>query len=244
MSLPGPTPPDSPFTVSPLGQPVGLPVVGWKPPPWPPRVVLEGRYCRMLPLSVERDGEALDAQLRVGAPESFWTYLPYGPFLSREEFRAWLAVQEKETDPLFFTLIDRHSDKVVGLSSYLRINPPAGSVEVGHVLFSPAMQRSTVATEAMYLLMKQAFALGYRRYEWKCDALNAKSRAAATRLGFQFEGIFRQALVYKGRNRDTAWFSILDSEWPKIEARLNRWLDPENFDAQGQQRRRLHDMGS
>jgi RimJ/RimL family protein N-acetyltransferase len=142
---------------------------------------------------------------------------------------------------MFFAFVDAASGRAVGLGSYLRIDPSNGTVEVGHLQFSPLMQRTAVATESMYLMMKTAFELGYRRYEWKCDALNAGSRRAAERLGFTFEGIFRQAIVYKGRSRDTAWFSILDAEWPALRAALERWLDPGNFDADGRQRTRLTD---
>ncbi|HYW50073.1 MAG TPA: GNAT family protein, partial [Gemmatimonadaceae bacterium] len=142
-------------------------------------------------------------------------------------------------DPLCFAVIDAASSAAVGIASYMRIAPEQGSLEVGHINFSPALQRTPVATEAMYLMMRHAFELGYRRYEWKCDALNAPSRAAAQRLGFAFEGVFRNALVYKGRNRDTAWYSIIDSEWPAVRSAFERWLGPENFDAHGAQRVQL-----
>src|SRR5262249_40503702 len=138
--------------------------------------------------------------------------------------------------------VDPASGKPLGVASYLRIDRNVGSIEVGHLRFSPLLQRSPASTEAMYLMMQRAFALGYRRYEWKCDALNGPSRAAAERLGFVFEGIFRQAWVYKGRNRDTAWLSILDGEWPRLDAGFRRWLDPSNFDAAGEQRRRLAEL--
>ena len=172
-----------------------------------------------------------------------WTYLPYGPFDSLDTYRAWTEEMSRRSDPLFFAIIDRNSGhpsgRVVGLASYLRIDPAAGSIEVGHLHYSPLLQRTPAATEAMFLMMERAFNLGYRRYEWKCDALNAPSRAAAQRLGFTFEGIFRQAVVVKGRNRDTAWFSIIDAEWPALANAFRRWLDPANFDPQGKQRERL-----
>jgi RimJ/RimL family protein N-acetyltransferase len=136
-------------------------------------------------------------------------------------------------DPLFYAIVERSSGLAIGVASYLRIDPANGAIEVGHLQFSPRLQRSTAATEAMYLMMKQAFDLGYRRYEWKCDALNAGSRRAAERLGFTFEGVFRQAVVYKGRNRDSAWYSIIDSRWPLLVAAYRRWLDPGNFDDSG-----------
>lgn len=155
---------------------------------------------------------------------------------------AWMTELCAGPDPMPFAIRDRRVDRVVGLAAYLRITPAAGSIEVGHVIYSPPLQRATVATEAMYLLMKRAFELGYRRYEWKCDAFNAKSRAAAQRLGFSFEGIFRQAVVYKNRSRDTAWYSVIDSEWPALKFAFERWLEPENFDEQGEQRTRLSDL--
>ena len=171
-----------------------------------------------------------------------WTYLFSGPFADFAEYHAWLEPKPASEDPLFFAFVDLATGRAVGLGSYLRIEPANGVIEVGHLQFSPRMQRTPVATEAMYLMMRNAFALGYRRYEWKCDALNAASRRAAERLGFRFEGIFRQAIVYKDRNRDTAWFSVIDSEWPALDAAFRAWLDPANFDAEGRQRRSLVDL--
>lgn len=172
-----------------------------------------------------------------------WTYLSVGPFASEATYLGWLKTVAPSEDPLFYAIVDRARGQAAGLASYLRIDPPNGVIEVGHLQFSPLMQRTPVATEAMYLMMRRAFEeLGYRRYEWKCDALNAPSRAAALRYGFRFEGIFRQAVVYKGRSRDTAWFSILDREWPAIKDAFERWLDPANFDAEGHQRARLADL--
>jgi RimJ/RimL family protein N-acetyltransferase len=172
-----------------------------------------------------------------------WTYLPYGPFPTETEYTDWLQARATESDPLFFTVIDLQRDTgpagAVGLVAYLRITPLQGCIEVGHLAYSPLLQRSPAATEAMYLMMRQAFDLGYRRYEWKCDSLNAPSRAAALRLGFTFEGLFRQATVVRGRNRDTTWFSVIDSEWPTLRTAFERWLDPTNFDATGRQRASL-----
>jgi len=168
-----------------------------------------------------------------------WTYLPYGSFGSFDSFKAWMSDICAGPDPLPYAIIDLRSNRVVGLAAYLRIAPAAGSIEVGHVLYSPLLQRGTLATEAMYLLMRRAFELGYRRYEWKCDVFNAKSRAAAQRLGFSCEGIFRQAVVYKSRTRDTAWFSVIDGEWPALKEAFERWLHPANFDERGEQRTRL-----
>jgi RimJ/RimL family protein N-acetyltransferase len=164
-----------------------------------------------------------------------WTYLFSGPFATLEEYTTWLEARENSTDPLFFAVIDGASGKATGIASYLRIDTTHGVMEVGHLAFSPLLQRTRTATEAMYLMMKQAFELGYRRYEWKCDALNAPSRCAAERLGFTFEGVFRQAVVYKGRSRDTAWYSVLDREWPARKAAFVAWLDPENFEPDGRQ---------
>jgi RimJ/RimL family protein N-acetyltransferase len=147
-------------------------------------------------------------------------------------------------DPLFFAIVERAANRPVGMAAYLRIMPAAGSIEVGAIHYSPLLAGTTGATEAMYLMMKRAFELGYRRYEWKCDSLNAPSRVAARRLGFTYEGTFRQAAVYKGRTRDTAWFSIVNSEWPRLREVFERWLDPENFDVDGRQRSRLSDMTS
>jgi len=211
----------------------------WKPPPAPPRIALEGRFCRVVPLDPERHAQALWAA-HVAAPDGrLWTYLPYGPFADFATYAAWLRAHCVGDDPLFFTIVRREDALPVGLASYLRIAPSVGVIEVGHLQFSAALARSTMATEAMFLMMQNAFALGYRRYEWKCDALNAPSRAAAERLGFTFEGIFRQATVYKGRTRDTAWYSVIDSEWPALERAFVAWLAPDNFAEDGTQRRRL-----
>ena len=218
-----------------LGQPVGLPVPGWTPPPPPPRAAMTGVYCRLEPLDADRHAESLDAANRLDAEERNWTYLPYGPFAALEDYRAWAKGAAAGTDPMFFAVIDASSGKAVGVASYMRIDPAKGAIEVGHVNFSPLLQRHTAATEAVYLMMAQAFALGYRRFEWKCDALNEPSRRAALRLGLSYEGIFRQASVVKGRNRDTAWYSVTDREWPELQRAIQHWLDKVNFDAAGRQ---------
>ena len=201
-----------------------------------------GRFCRLVPLDPDQHALELHAANMADAADAMWTYLPYGPFASLEIYRAWLHEQARGDDPLFYTILDNTTAKPLGLAAYLRILPASGSIEVGHLNYSPLLQRTPAATEAMFLMMQRAFALGYRRYEWKCDALNAKSRAAALRLGFSFEGVFRQATVYKGRNRDTAWFSILDREWPALEAAFRRWLEPSNFNERGAQRVRLSEL--
>jgi RimJ/RimL family protein N-acetyltransferase len=223
-----------------LGQSIGDPVDGWTPRPRPPREPIEGRFCRVEPLDLARHAEALFEANRRDAEGRMWTYMAYGPFARLDEYRAWAAGAACGEDPLFQAIVDRRSGAATGVASFLRIEPAAGVVEVGHIAYSPALQRTPAATEAMYLLMRRAFdELGYRRYEWKCDALNAPSRAAAERLGFRFEGVFRQATVYKGRNRDTAWYAVIDKEWPERKAAFEAWLDPANFDADGRQRKSL-----
>jgi RimJ/RimL family protein N-acetyltransferase len=219
-----------------FGQPIGPELPGWLPPTRPARTVLEGRFCRVEPLDVERHARKLHEANSLDPEGRMWTYLFSGPFASFEEYCAWLAPRPASEDPLFVAFVDLRRAQAVGAGAYMRIDPANGVMEVGHLAFSPLMQRTPVATEAMYLMMRHAFELGYRRYEWKCDALNAASRRAAERLGFTFEGIFRQAIVYKGRSRDTAWFSIIDREWPRLDAAFRTWLDPANFDAEGRQR--------
>ncbi|MEZ5654211.1 MAG: GNAT family protein [Burkholderiaceae bacterium] len=218
------------------GQPIGEPVPAWRMPARPERRVHEGRFARLEPLEPARHGDDLHRACCDPANDAGWTYLPVGPFAEREAYLALLSQREASTDPLFFAIIDRASGRAVGEASYLRIDPEGGCIEVGHLHFGPAMRRGRVATEAMTLMMAHAFELGYRRYEWKCDALNAPSRQAATRLGFTFEGLFRQARVVKGRNRDTAWYAIVDRDWPAVRAAHGRWLDDANFDADGRQR--------
>ena len=221
-----------------LGQPIGLPVAEWMPPPQPSRDMMNGRHCVLEPLNAQRHAAALYAANARDVEGRNWTYLPYGPFADAATCAAWIEECAGTTDPLFFAVCN-HAGNALGVAAYLRLAPAVGSIEVGHLNFSPALQRTPMATEAMYLMMERAFALGYRRYEWKCDALNAPSRNAALRLGFTFEGIFRQASIYKGRSRDTAWFSIIDEEWPTLKENFTRWLAPGNFDANGRQLVRL-----
>ena len=216
-------------------QPVGAPVTLTLPRPAPPRSPMTGRTGSVVPTTPDH-APALHAAFAADTQGRDWTYLPYGPFADTDSFADWLTHSCLGDDPLFHTVLDPDGTPL-GLASFLRIDPKVGVIEVGHIHFAPALQRTPLATEAMALMMARVFDdLGYRRYEWKCDALNAPSRAAAARLGFTYEGTFRQATVVKGRNRDTAWFSILDSEWPAQKARFNRWLDPANFDDTGQQR--------
>ena len=220
-----------------LGQPIGFPLPHWTACPRPPRSAMEGRFCIVEPVDPARHAADLHAANSLDREGRNWTYLPYGPFDRLEDYRAWLDHASGGDDPLFHAVIERRSGRAVGVASYMRIDPAAGVIEVGGINYAPPLQRTPAATEAMYLMMRRVFdELGYRRYEWKCNALNAPSRAAARRYGFQFEGIFRQAEIIKGRNRDTAWFSIVDREWPGIKAAFERWLDPANFDGDGRQR--------
>lgn len=231
--------------LNPLGQPIGWPMPDWTARPRPPRTAMIGGTCRLEALDADRHAADLFTANRADRDGRNWTYLPYGPFAEPEPFMAWAAASAHSDDPLFHAVVDAASGHAVGVASYLRIEPAVGVIEVGHINCSPALQRTVAATEAMYLMMRRVFdELGYRRYEWKCDALNAPSRAAALRLGFSFEGIFRQATLYKGRNRDTAWFSIIDSEWPARRRAFERWLDPANFDASGRQRASLGSLAS
>ena len=219
---------------------LGKALPGWSPPPRPDQSVLTGRLVRLEPL--EADRHAFDLHAAFTGHDALWDYMPYGPFASASAYHRWAREREAGEDPRFFVLRDAGTGKPGGIASFLRITPEAGSIEVGHICISPAMQRSAAATEAMFLMMKWAFDAGYRRYEWKCNAQNLASRRAAQRLGFSFEGVFRQHMIVKGRNRDTAWFSVIDSEWPALSEAFSVWLSPGNFDAKGQQRERLSDL--
>ncbi|MFZ2490634.1 MAG: GNAT family protein [Thermoanaerobaculia bacterium] len=223
-----------------FGQPVGEPVEGWSPRALPPRTTMPGRWCRVEPVEIERHASELFESGRDDAEGRNWTYLGAEAPRDLGSYSEWLKAFGD--DPMLHAIVDAHTGRAVGVAAYLRIDPRNGVIEVGHINYAPRLQRTVAATEAMYLMMRRVFdELGYRRYEWKCDSLNVPSRAAAARLGFTFEGIFRQALVYKGRNRDTAWFSIIDREWPALKAGFERWLDPRNFDAEGRQRTALAD---
>ena len=226
-------------TLNHLGQPVGGALDGWTAPPPPSRSSLVGRHCRVEPLDPARHAEELYGATAADADGRIWTYLSYGPFASAAAMRAWAESAVAREDRLFFAIVDEADGRAAGLASYLRMAPAAGSIEVGNICYSPRLQRTTAGTEAMVLMMRNAFQLGYRRYEWKCDALNAPSIAAAERLGFSFEGVFRQATIFRGRNRDTAWFAIVDRAWEQLNTRYERWLSPGNFDAAGAQRESL-----
>lgn len=226
-----------------LGQPIGWPVPDWTPRPRPPRQVLTGRFCRLEPLDPARHATGIFAALQADTEGRNFTYLPVGPFETEAGFRAWAETVKSGDDPIFFAIVDQATGQPVGYCSYLRIDPKAGSIEVGHINYSPLLQRRPGATEAMFLLMRHVFDdLGYRRYEWKCNSLNAPSRAAALRLGFTCEGTFRQAQVVKGQNRDTCWYSMLDREWPALKQAYARWLAPANFDTAGNQRESLSSL--
>jgi RimJ/RimL family protein N-acetyltransferase len=223
-----------------FGQPIGVPVESWSERARPPRTPMFGRYCRLEPLHVERHAAELFEAYDEAPDDRDWTYVTRQRPASLDEFRQEVAVLAAKPDPLTFAIIELASGKAVGTIALMRIDPPHGVIEVGGVIYSPRMQRTPTGTEAIYLLGRRVFdELGYRRFEWKCDSLNARSMAAALRYGFSFEGIFRQAIVYHGRSRDTAWFSMLDSEWPSARAAFERWLDPDNLDEQGRQRRSL-----
>ena len=222
------------------GQPIGSELPGWTGVERPSRAPMEGRFCRIEALDADRHARSLFDACSEDAKGALWTYMSFGPFGSLKELQTWMRPACRSEDPLFYALTERASGKAVGVASFLRITPEHGVIEVGNIVFAPCMQRTSLATEAMFLMMRRVFnELGYRRYEWKCDALNAPSRRAADRFGFSYDGLFRQASVYKGRNRDTAWYSILDRDWPAIERGYAAWLDPENFDENGAQKEKL-----
>ena len=236
--------PDAATRVNASGQPIGPAIENRFPRPLPTDEPLKGRRCTLARLDPDRDAAGLFEAFAEDRSGRSWTYLPYGPFEGLEAFSLWLHTLASKRDPLFYT-VSGEDAKPKGMASYLRIDPHQATIEVGHIHFSLSMQKTAMATEAMYLMMRNAFdALGYRRYEWKCDALNAPSRAAAERLGLTFEGIFRKASHYKGRNRDTAWFSIVDDEWPARKDAFEGWLAPENFDPDGKRIESLQAIAS
>jgi RimJ/RimL family protein N-acetyltransferase len=200
---------------------------------------LEGRYARVEPLM---PGHAAALHRANCADEAIWDYLPYGPFPDEAAYRVWLERAVGRPDPLFFAITDRARGTPGGVASLMRIAPEAGSIEVGHICLSPSLQRTRAASEAIYLFAEWVFREGYRRFEWKCDALNRASRRAAERFGFSFEGVFRQHMIVKGRNRDTAWFAMTDGDWAGLQAAWQAWLDPGNFDGEGRQRRALGEL--
>lgn len=219
---------------------LGVPLPHWTAPPPPSGQAMDGHYVRLE--RMDPDAHAGDLHRAYSGHDALWTYLPYGPFTSAAGYHRWAKETATGADPLFYVLRDRAGGHCGGVASYLRITPAAGSIEVGHICLAPEIARSRVWSEAMFLMLDHAFSLGYRRYEWKCDALNLPSRRAAQRLGFSYEGTFRQMTVVKGRNRDTAWFSVIDTEWGGLREAYAAWLSPANFDAKGRQRERLSDL--
>ncbi len=215
----------------------------WQPRPRPERKILQGRYVRLEPLNAVQHGDGLYEASAVSDIDSRFAWLPDYPPENRAAFQPWLDNAETSNDPLFFTLIDEASGKVAGRQALMRIEPAPGVIEIGNIYWGPIVSRKPAATEAFFLFASYIFdELGYRRYEWKCNNRNYPSKRAAARFGFQFEGIFRQHLVVKGENRDTAWFSIIDKEWPALREAYTAWLNPDNFDAAGKQKRRIEEF--
>jgi RimJ/RimL family protein N-acetyltransferase len=230
-------------TINLFQQPIGAPVPNWTVRAEPPHTPLSGHFCRIEPVDVDRHAEALYSAYSTAPDERDWTYMSTGPFANAASFRNHLTKAAASRDPLHYTIIDLATGEPVGMFALMRIDRGNGVVEIGHVAYSPLIKRTTAATEAIFLLLRHVFDdLGYRRCEWKCDDLNAPSRAAALRYGFQYEGTFRQAAVYKGRSRDTAWFAMINRDWPDIRTGFERWLAPGNFDAAGVQRSTLADL--
>jgi RimJ/RimL family protein N-acetyltransferase len=214
----------------------------WTPRPRPERKVLEGRYVRLEPLSAAAHGDGLYEAATTDDAGRFRWLFENSPG-DRAEFETWLAKVEASQDPLFFTVIDKASGRIAGRQTLMRIDPTFGVIEIGNILWGTIVARKPAATEAQFLFMRYIFDdLGYRRYEWKCNNRNEPSKRAAERFGFSFEGIFRQHMIVKGENRDTAWYSIIDKEWPALKTAYEAWLDPSNFDADGQQKRRLEEF--
>jgi RimJ/RimL family protein N-acetyltransferase len=218
-----------------------MPGLDWKPAHRPERAPLEGEIVRLEPVDPARHARDLFAASEGAA--ALWDYLAYGPFPDQHTFTEWLAERAASEDPLFYAVVDRDSGAAGGMASLMRIKPEHGVIEIGHIWFAPVLQRTRQATEAIYLMARYAFDdLGNRRLEWKCDSLNLPSRRAAERFGFVYEGVFRQHMVVKGRNRDTAWYSIIDTEWLAVRAAFEAWLSTENFDREGRQRRSLAEV--
>jgi RimJ/RimL family protein N-acetyltransferase len=223
-----------------MAKELGEVVVGWTVPVRPDVAVLQGRWVRMERL--DADAHAADLHRAFSGHEALWDYMPYGPFSSASQYHRWIKDTASSTDPVFYAFRDMETGRCGGVASFLRITPDSGSIEVGHICLSPELQGSRAATEGLFLMMQWAFGAGYRRYEWKCNALNMPSRRAAQRFGFSYEGIFRQATVVKGRNRDTAWFAVIDKEWSALQAAYAAWLNPANFSAEGRQKEKLSDL--
>lgn len=221
-------------------RPVGPVVQGWQVPPLPQGAPLEGRYVRLERLTADAHAALLYRAFE--GNDWVWDYMPSGPFASAAQFHRWMREVTAQDDILFYAIRDLETGELGGFASYLRMKPASGSIEVGYIVMAPQLQRTRASSESIFLMMQWAFDAGYRRFEWKCDALNRPSRRAAQRFGFSFEGIFRQATIVKGRNRDTAWFAIIDTEWPALCEAFQLWLAPSNFDDSGQQKERLSDL--
>lgn len=219
---------------------LGRPVMDWAPPPAPGPGTIPGRHAILHRLRAGDHAAALHAAF--GGDDAMWDYMPYGPFATAADYHRWVRAQGEAEDPFFYAIADAARGRVCGVASFLRIAPAAGTIEIGHIALSRDLRRTVAATEALYLMMDWAFRAGYRRVEWKCNALNLASRRAAQRLGLSFEGVFRQAAVVKGRNRDTAWFAATDADWPGLKTAFDAWLAPSNFDPAGAQRERLGDL--
>jgi RimJ/RimL family protein N-acetyltransferase len=219
---------------------LGHEVRSWTPPRRPDAAVIVGDTVHLERL--DPDLHAADLHRAFAGHDALWDYMPYGPFASAAAYHRWIRDTAMGDDPVFYAIRDTATGRCGGVASYLRITPEIGTIEVGHICIAPEMQRGRAVTEAMFRMMEWAFEAGYRRYEWKCNALNLASRRAALRLGFSYEGVFRQAAVVKGRNRDTAWFAAIDAEWGALRAAYEAWLNPANFDAGGRQRERLFDL--
>lgn len=218
----------------------GAGLAGWTAPPWPGAGPLIGRHARLDRL--DADAHAAHLFSAFAGRDDLWDYMPYGPFHSAAAYHRWAKEAVSARDPVFWAIIPEGLTHPAGVAAFLRITPDHGTIEVGHICLSPALQRTRAATEAMFLMMDWAFSHGYRRFEWKCNAQNLPSRRAAQRLGFSYEGLFRQHMVIKGRNRDSAWYSIIDGEWPALREAYAAWLSPANFDGAGRQRERLADL--
>ncbi|PHM36628.1 amino acid acetyltransferase [Xenorhabdus mauleonii] len=218
------------------GQPIGLAVPHWIPREYPSLNLIVGQYCRLERINSSKHADSLYLSYQMAQDDRNWTYIPVGPFSERSEFDKYIEDLESSQHSLYYAIIDPLTGNALGTLALMRIDPQNGTIEIGHVVYSPKLKKTRIATEAQFLLMNYALEqLGYRRYEWKCDALNEPSRKAAIRLGFTFEGIFRNAIVYKGRSRDTAWYSITNEDWPVLKRTFEEWLSPSNFDDNGNQ---------
>ena len=226
-----------------FGQLLGDPVENWSARPKPEKIPIKGNYCILEPMDIQKHAPKLFDVLAIDNRGESWTYLPYGPFNTCHEFEAWIAKITSENDTLLYAILDVKNREPIGIAGYLRINPTHGVIEIGHLHFSKLLKQTPLATEAIYLMLKHAFNdYGYRRCEWKCNDLNEASKNAAKRFGFTFEGVFRQSYVYKNHNRDTAWYSIIDREWPILKEKFEKWLHSNNFDKNGKQILKLTEM--